>query len=55
VKFWCMHMFIPGWPDWANFRPNSPNVWLLTLGSGLKMTKVANIYGVLFPMVPVMY
>jgi hypothetical protein len=31
----------------------SPKVWLLTLGSGLKITKAANFYGVLFPMVPV--
>jgi hypothetical protein len=28
---------------------------LSTLGSGLKITKVAHISGVLFPMVPVMY
>jgi hypothetical protein len=37
----------PGWPDWANFRPMGD--WLLTLGSGLKITELAQMSGLLLP------
>jgi hypothetical protein len=37
---------LPGWPDWANFRPLGV---CLPWGSLLKITEVAQFFGYFFP------